>query len=160
MVVLPASLLVLYAFALAFAFCLWCSCVARRRAPEYIRRRMNRNQRFASRAICVLLGASELVRLVYFLCTNSSIRASTRGVLCCVRKIGRVTVHRSAGAFRPGAVIHRMFAGPAAGPPGAPEPALLCGRWAPQSASGSSLVRSEKRQPCTSGRLSCLSSPK
>jgi hypothetical protein len=50
--------------------------------------------------------------------------------------------------------------GPAAGTPGAPVPALLCGQWAPQSASGSSLVRPEKRQPCTSGRLSCLSSPK
>lgn len=45
-------------------------------------------------------------------------------------------------------------------PPDAPVPASLCGRWAPQSASGSSLVRPEKRQPCTSGGLSCLSSPK
>jgi hypothetical protein len=73
---------------------------------------------------------------------------------------GRSRERSPSWCYRPGAVTHRLFAGPAAGTPDAPVPASLCGRWAPQGASGSSLVRPEKRQPCTSGQLSCLSPPK
>ena len=53
-----------------------------------------------------------------------------------------------------------MFAGLAAGTPGAPGAPCFVAGGRRKAQSGSSRVRPEKRPPCTSGRLSCQSPPK
>src|SRR3984893_15792871 len=47
--------------------------------------------------------------------------------------------------------------GPAAGTPGAPVPALLCGQWGPQSETALYPCGPKKNRPCTSGGVSAHS---